>query len=67
MSSRGVLVSKDSFESLNEFPVAVSSPPLPRTPRSPHPPYGNRSDYFDRTHRGNVNIFYKVVSKHLLS
>lgn len=52
MSSRGVLVSKDSVESYSDFPLEASSPPPPR-PKTPKSPYGNRLDYFDKGHRGN--------------
>lgn len=56
MSSRGVLVSKDSVESFTDFPIEASSSPPPRTPRSPHSLHV-RVDYFDRSHhRGNNTI-----------
>lgn len=53
MSSRGFLTSTDSTESYSEF--SASSPPAPRTPRTPKSPllYANRSDYFERSNRGN--------------
>lgn len=55
MSSRGVLVSIDSIESCNEFPIEVSSlPARPRTPRSPNNPHIHL-DYFDKIHRGGKN------------
>lgn len=53
MSSRGMLVSKDSVESYCDFPIEATSPPPPR-PRTPKSPHGNRLDYFDKSHRGNI-------------
>lgn len=47
MSVRGVLVSNDSLESLEEFQPDLSTiPKSPKPPRSPH--VFNRVDYFDR-------------------
>lgn len=51
MSSRGVLVSNDSIDSLTDFPIERPlTPRTPKTPRSPQPQ--NARDYF--SHRGNV-------------
>lgn len=59
MSSRGVLVSNDSMESVDDFPI-IERPLTPRTPKSPLPKSPksplpmNARDYFS-LHRGNVN------------
>lgn len=63
MSSRGVLVSKDSIESFNEFPIEATSPP-PRTPKTPRSPHGTRLDYFERSHRGNSYTIRKKRMNH---
>lgn len=57
MSGRGFLISVDSLDSLNEYQEHVTSP---KTPRSPNL-YGNRSDYFDKSHKGK---FHKCRTRH---
>lgn len=62
MSVRGVLISRDSIASIDEFPVELSpTPKTPKLPRSPHS-FINRVDYFTR---GELlfHLFTKIRNK----